>query len=199
MRRKSLLAIATLIAAPFVMAGCTISQPDGGEAEEPAGAETQAPGTAEGPIPVEPDGGIGDGAPPLEEMISQQETGGEDTPSGLAKSFPTALRGTWRSVEDGEVTAECCDGYDPANMGKVLTVRDGSYSYFETGGRFVRVKSRDAGSIRAEFDTTYADTPTRDELEFRVDPVARTLTVENFDTGEEGTTVYRRCPRQQSE
>ena len=132
-------------------------------------------------------------------MISQQETGGEDTPTGLAKSFPTALRGKWRSVEDGEVTAERCDGYDPDNMGKVLTIRSDSYSFFEEGGRFVRVTSRNAGSIRAEFDTTYADTPTRDELEFRVDPVARTLTVENFDAGEKGTTVYRRCPPDQSE
>ena len=75
-----------------------------------------------------------------------------------------------------------------------MTVRADSYSFFETGGRFISVSDRAPSHIRALFDTTYADEPTRDELEFRVDPVARTLTVENFDAGEEGKTVYRRCP-----
>lgn len=181
--------IALLAVTALATAACSISE------REPAGGETPQETPGETSMPVEPDGGIGDGAPPLEEMIVAQETGGEDTPTGFAKSFPTALRGTWRATGGEPVTAEQCDNTLPDNMGQVLTIRAGSYSYFEQGGRFIRVTSRDAGSIRAEFDTTYADTPTRDELEFRVDPAARTLTVENFDTGEESTTVYRRCPR----
>ena len=186
-------AFAMLAAAAFAITACSVSE---GEPTDDAAVATAPAGPVqEGPIPVEPDGGTGAGAPSLEEMIVAQETGGEDTPTGLAKSFPTALRGTWRSVEDGEVTAARCDNTVPANMGKVLTIRADGYSYFEQGGRFVRVTARDAGMIRAEFDTTYADTPTRDELEFRVDPVARALTVENFDAGERGTTIYRRCPR----
>ena len=186
MRIAALLAVLAMTAT-----ACSVSE------GEPASGETPPAAPEETAIPVEPDGGIGDGAPPLEEMIAQQETGGEDTPTGLARSFPTALRGTWRATAGAPVTAAQCDNTLPDNMGQVLTIRADSYSYFEQGGRFVRVKSRDAGSIRAEFDTTYADTPTRDELEFRVDPAERTLTVENFDTGEESTTVYRRCPRGQ--
>ena len=74
-------------------------------------------------------------------------------------------------------------------------MREDRFSYFETGGRFISVSDREPGRIRALFDTTYADEETRDELEFRVDPVAKTLTVRNFDTDERSIRTYRRCPR----
>ena len=115
-------------------------------------------------------------------------------PSAFAQTFPVAIRGKWRATDGAAVTKAQCDGYQPDNMGKVLTIREGSYSFFETGGRFLSVADRGEGHVRGVFDTTYADTPTRDDLEFRVDPVAKTLTVENFDAGEQGSTVYRRCP-----
>ena len=192
MRTTSIFAAAVL----FALAGCSVSQPDedGSTVDESDGTAAPRPGTAGSPMPVEPDGGIGDGAPPLEEMVLGQEAGEDEEPSAFAKTFPVAIRGTWRQTSGAKPTAAQCDGTRSPNMGKVLTVREDSYSYFETGGRFIAISDRAPGHIRAVFDTTYADEPTRDELEFRVDPVARTLTVENFDAGEEGTTVYRRCP-----
>lgn len=170
-----------LSAAAFTLVACGAP-----EAETDTAAEQ--PDTTPTPIPVEPDGGIGDGAGPPEDAETVEE------PSAFAQTFPAAIRGKWRSVEDGKVTAARCDNTVSSNMGKVLTVRADSYSYFESGGRFISVGDREPGRIRAVFDTTYADEPTRDELAFRVDPVAKTLTVENFDTGERGTVTYRRCP-----
>ena len=163
-------------------------------AGEDATSPAPAAAATETPIPVEPDGGIGDGAGPPEGMPASDAGSEAEEPSAFAKPFPVAIRGKWRATDGAAVTKAQCDGYQQDNMGRVLTVREDGYSYFETGGRFISVSEREPGSIRAVFDTTYADEPTRDELEFRVDPVAKTLTVRNFDTGERSTTTYRRCP-----
>ncbi len=109
-------------------------------------------------------------------------------------AFPIALRGTWRETSGAAPTAVLCDNTRASNMGKVLNIRADSYSYFEEGGRFLEVLDRTPGRIRAVFDTTYADTPTRDELTFAVDPVARTLTVTNHDGETHRTVTYKRCP-----
>ena len=180
--------LALLSVAALAMSGC--SAPDGVGDKATAGGDpaTDAAPTPT-PMPVEPDGGIGDGAgPPL-------GAGEAEEPSAFAQSFPTAIRGTWRATGGAPVSKAQCDGYLPENMGKVLTIREDSYSFFEQGGRLISVSEREPGLIRGVFDTTYADTPTRDELEFSVDPVAKTLSVRNFDTGERATTMYRRCPR----
>ena len=187
--RNSTLLLASLV----VLAACSA---DGGETE--AEADDTATGT-ETPIPVEPDGGIGDGAGPPEDVPPAEDADEDgdrvEEPSAFAQTFPVAIRGKWRATEGDAVTPEECDGYEQENMGKVLTVREDRFSYFETGGRFISVSDREPGRIRALFDTTYADEETRDELEFRVDTVAKTLTVRNFDTGERSATTYRRCPR----
>ena len=157
-----------------------------------ADAPLQGQDAAQTPIPVEPDGGIGDGAGPPDDLPTDGDA--QQEPSAFAATFPTAIRGKWRETDGAAVTKAQCDGYQQENMGKVLTIREDRYSFFETGGKFITVSDRAPGHIRALFDTTYADEPTRDELEFRVDPVAKTLTVRNFDTGERATSTYRRCP-----
>ncbi|WP_370177583.1 hypothetical protein [Alteriqipengyuania sp.] len=162
------------------------------EAPEPE-ATPDGTGT-EKPMPVEPDGGIGDGAGPPDAPSMPEHADDIEEPSAFARTFPTAIRGKWRETGGAPVTAEQCDNYKSENMGKVLHIRADSYSYFETGGRFMTVSDRSEGHIRGVFDTTYADTPSRAELAFRVDPVAKTLTVQNFDAGEQGRTLYRRCP-----
>jgi len=180
--------LAVLSVAALSVTAC--SAPDaGGEGTTTGGDPATDTAPTSTPMPVEPDGGIGDGAGPPMGADEDEE------PSALAQSFPTAIRGTWRATGGAAVTRAQCDGYLPDNMGKVLTIREDSYSYFEQGGRLISVSQREPGLIRAVFDTTYADTPTRDELEFRVDPVEKALTVRNFDTGERATTMYRRCPR----
>lgn len=175
------------LALPLICLGLAACEAPEADGETDNAAST--PPAAESPIPVEPDGGIGDGAGPPEDIDNPQE------PSAFAQSFPVAIRGTWRATDGDAVTREECDGYLPENMGSVLTIREDSYSYFETGGRMLSVSEREPGRIIALFDTTYADEPTRDEMEFEVDPVAKTLTVRNLDTGERSTTIYRRCPR----
>ncbi|MGB3754560.1 MAG: hypothetical protein WA954_11775 [Parerythrobacter sp.] len=114
--------------------------------------------------------------------------------SETAVAFPVALRGTWRETSGAAPTPVLCDNTRASNMGKVLNIRADSYSYFEEGGRFLEVLDRTPGRIRAVFDTTYADRPTRDELTFAVDPVARTLTVTNHDGETHRTVTYKRCP-----
>ena len=163
-------------------------------AEAPDPQAAPAGPATETPMPVEPDGGIGDGAGPPMAPSTPESADDIAEPSAFAQTFPVAIRGKWRETDGASVTKAQCDGYQQENMGKVLTVREDGYSYFETGGRLIEVKLRKPGRIRAVFDTTYADEPTRDELEFSVDPVAKTLTVRNFDTGERSTTTYRRCP-----
>lgn len=79
-------------------------------------------------------------------------------------------------------------------MGRILTVLEDSYTFFEPGGTFISVSRRTPGEMRAVFDTTYADEQTRDDLTFAVDPSAKTLTVTNhLESGPEAV-VYMRCP-----
>lgn len=74
-------ATASAIFAMFMLTGC------GQSAENPADQTEEA--ASETPIPVEPDGGIGDGAQPLPE---QSET---DNPAVI----PAAYHGTWDYIE----------------------------------------------------------------------------------------------------
>jgi hypothetical protein len=163
------------IPAVTVLLAAACSQTGQDRAKEPAAADA--------PIPTEPDGGIGDGAgPPMAQP---------DYP----KTFPEALRGKWRRTGDGEVDAALCDGYQSANVGKVLTVREDGYSFFETGGRFIEVRDRSGGSIDARFDTTYADEPTSEEIRFDLRDNGETLRLSRY----EGSTsfepeYYTRCP-----
>ncbi len=114
--------------------------------------------------------------------------------SALEMSFPVAIRGTWRETEGRAPGAEACDKSAVPNMGRILTVQEDRYTFFETGGTFISVSRRTPGELRAVFDTTYADEEARDDLTFAVDPGDKTLTVINhFESGPE-TVVYMRCP-----
>ncbi len=110
-------------------------------------------------------------------------------------NFPIAIRGTWRESLGKPPTAQDCIGSANANIGKVIDIRATNFGIFEEGGRIIEVRQRADDRLRAIFDTTYADTPTRDDLTFTVDPVAKTLTVANNDPGEENRRVFNRCPR----
>ena len=147
------------------------------------GVDPQQPSASDTPIPVETDGGIGDGAgPPMAQP---------DYPL----TFPEALRGTWRRTGDGPVTAELCDGYEPSNMGKVMTVREDGYSYFETGGRFIEVRDRSDNAVDAKFDTTYADEPTSAEIRFDLRDGGKTLRLSPYDgSASMEPEYYERCP-----
>lgn len=181
------------LALPLISLGLVACEAPAAEGEADGTAST--PPAVEGPIPVEPDGGIGDGAGPPDAPSTTEDPDGVGEPSAYAQTFPVAIQGTWRATDGDAITRAECDNALPDNLGSVLTIREDSYTYFEQGGRLIEVSKREPGSLRAVFDTTYADEPTRDEMEFEVDPVAKTLTVRNLDTGERSTTTYRRCPR----
>ena len=151
--------------------------------------DTAAPEAAETPIPVEPGGGIGDGATPLPEAADEPE-------GDFAMTMPTALRGQWREDDLGRApTAEDCNQTSQTNrnFGKVLSVRDDGYGLFETGGRIMEVHNRTDSMIDATFDTTYADEPTQARRDFALQPDG-TLAV-NDDDGDGRMTVtqYRPC------
>ncbi len=138
-------------------------------------------------MPVEPDGGIGDGAGPPDPLQDAE----------FEESMPQALRGSWRKDDLGRApeTADC-DIYRPANQSRdrVVTVREGGYSHFETGGRIMEVHNRTDEMIDATFDTTYADTPTSARKDFALQPDG-TMAVNNDDgDGRMDVSTYRRCP-----
>ena len=71
---------------PFLLALALAACADAND--EPAGAEEALTATVETPIPVEPDGGIGDGAGPP-----------GDVQGALANRIPTRFQGVWDYVE----------------------------------------------------------------------------------------------------
>ena len=138
---------------------------------------------------------VADPAPsPAPAVDAAPEADAVEEPGAFARTMPVALIGIWRETDGPAPTAAQCDNYTQANMGKVLTIREDGYSYFETGGRLLTVSDRTPGMIRADFDTTYADEQTRDEMTFRVDPVARTLTSTHHGGNAQTTRTYKRCP-----
>ncbi len=157
-------------------------------------APEAAPAEVETAIPVEPDGGIGDGAPPPDGTARQPDD--SDT---LAATMPQTLRGQWREDDLGRAPrAEDCNQTSQSNrnFGKVLTVRADGYSLFESGGRIMTVHQRTDTMVDATFDTTYADTPTSARQDFAIQADG-TLAVNDDDgDGTPSVTQYRPCPEQ---
>ena len=173
------------------------SAPDSDKSAAPG---SNAPGpsveTGQIPISIEPGRTIGGAARPYAApwpgLFPDDDL--PERQNALPRSFPAAIRGKWRETEDVAANSAQCDGYLPDNIGKVLTIRDDGYTFFEPGGRLISVSEREPGRIRAVFNTKFGDDPRRGELEFSIDPASRTLTVRNFDTDDRSTRTYRRCP-----
>ncbi|ABC64092.1 hypothetical protein [Erythrobacter litoralis] len=165
----------------FILLALAIAGCAGEQSGEP---EDTSPDAA---MPVEPDGGIGDGATPLNEA----------TPAGFERSIPQAVRGQWREDDLGRApTAEDCDQTSATrqNFGKVLRVRADGFSLFEQGGRLIEVHNRTDTMIDATFDTTYADTPTQARLDLALQADG-TLAINRDDgDGRLSVTQYRKCP-----
>ena len=168
------------------------------DASAPVETEVQADTVAEAETTGEGDRSLGD---PAGDSVTRPAAGtrdGEDVeePSAFEQSIPQAIRGKWRETDGPAPTAAQCDGTADGNIGKVLEVRADGFSIFETGGRLLAVADRSAGMIRATYDTTYADEQTRGDITFRVDPVAKTLTMIDNDAPNApyGTRIYKRCP-----
>ena len=150
--------------------------------------ESGEPNPAETMIPVEPDGGIGDGAPPIPSPASSQS---------LAKTMPVQLRGDWHKDDLGHApTAQDCDPRlrGTIDWDRLITVNEGGYSYFETGGRIMEVHARTDTMIDATFDTTYADTPTSARQDFALQNDGTMAVNEDDGDGQMTVKEYIRCP-----
>ena len=172
-------ALAATLAAALALSACS-AEPEAGQGEA-----TQGPSAPEStPMPVEPDGGIGDGAGP---PAAEQD---------FAQTMPTAMRGRWHVDELGRApTEQDCDPFADGTRDhdRLITVREGGYSYFETGGRLVEVHRRTDNMIDTTFDTTYADTPTSARLEFTLQANG-SLAVQGGGSDATDVAEYLRCP-----
>ena len=112
-----------LAALPLALAAC-------GEAPDDEGA----PEASETAMPVEPDGGIGDGAAPLP----------QETPE---EGIPQSLQGRW-----GLTAADCTSTRGDAKG--LLTVSATTLTFYESVGRLGAVENRTRNAIRAEFAFT---------------------------------------------
>ncbi|WP_374408626.1 hypothetical protein [Pelagerythrobacter sp.] len=123
------LTIALAALPAFALAAC------GAPADETApGADTQ-PDAMKSPIPVEPDGGIGDGAGP-------PAAGGQ-----AATTIPAALQGRW-----GLVPADCTSTRGDAKG--LITVDGSSIKFYESRATLGEVAQSSDTSIRAQFAFT---------------------------------------------
>jgi hypothetical protein len=102
-----------------------------GGADEPA-----MPSGDKSPIPVEPDGGIGDGATPAAEQSDATVTG-----------IPEPLRGRW-----GLVAADCEPGRSDAKG--LLIVGPDKLTFYESVGTLGEASERTPTRLRARFAFT---------------------------------------------
>ncbi len=116
----------TLAALPaLALAAC------GAPAEDTA-ADADA---TETPMPVEPDGGIGDGATPPAD---------DSAPDDATASIPGALQGRW-----GLVAADCTSTRGDAKG--LIEVTDDTITFYESRATLADVAERSDTRIRAEF------------------------------------------------
>ncbi|MGV2495090.1 hypothetical protein [Pelagerythrobacter aerophilus] len=120
-----------LAAAPaFALAACGAPADDSADGADAA---------TETPMPVEPDGGIGDGATP--------PAGETSSPDGDMASIPVALQGRW-----GLVAADCTSTRGDAKG--LIEVTGNTITFYESRATLDDVAQRTDDSIRAKFSFT---------------------------------------------
>lgn len=136
--------------------------------------DTSAPdGVDETPMPVEPDGGIGDGAgPPLDATDEMEQT------------IPAPLQGRW-----GMVSTDCTS--DRSDAKGLLMIDAQTLKFYESVGTLAQVQERDASHIVATFDYTGEGMEWSRVETLRL--VGATLT-RSTDSGDaQGPFTYERC------
>ena len=119
-------ALATLA---IMLAACQPAPEDGAATQDDV---------AETPMPVEPDGGIGDGATPLPELIDDGDAG----------SIPAAFRGRWG------LTANDCDPAQADIAKGLMAVSADRLEFYESVGTLDNVQSATSTRLVAAFDFT---------------------------------------------
>ena len=153
---SSIAALASLA----LVAACTEPVKDGPEPEETM-------------MPVEPDGGIGDGATPLPEL--------------LGTAIPEALHGRW-----GLVPADCTSTRGDAKG--LITIDAERIEFYESRAVVDEIEEQDTGMIRARFAFTGEGQEWTRDIEWRLSEDGATLT--RSESGEDALdepVSYTKC------
>lgn len=153
---SSIAALASLV----LVSACTEPVEDGPEPEETM-------------MPVEPDGGIGDGATPLPEL--------------LGTAIPEALHGRW-----GLVPADCTSTRGDAKG--LITIDAERIEFYESRAVVDEIEEQDTGMIRARFAFTGEGQEWTRDIEWRLSEDGATLM--RSETGEDALDEplsYTKC------
>ena len=144
--------------------------------------EADDPLVAETPIPVEPDGGIGDGATPLPQA---RQTEGSGIPEF---GIPAAVQGRWG------MNANDCDPAQADVAKGLMVVSATTLTFYESLGRLGAIESRADDSIRAKFGFTGEGMEWSNTVTLSLQDGGETLV--RRETGEEGSAGpvrYTKC------
>ena len=153
---------AALLVLPLALAAC------GAPADEGT-----APDPADTPIPVEPDGGIGDGAGP---------------PAAAANSdaIHPEMRGRW-GLTPGDCTTDDAEG--------LLTVAPERLTFYESVGELGSIGTRTESSLRATYGFTGEGMTWTRDISLTLEDDGRTLVRrEHGSEASPGAFIYTRCP-----
>ena len=124
-------------------------------------------------MPVEPDGGIGDGATPLPELLGTE--------------IPQALHGRW-----GLVPADCTSARGDAKG--LITIDAERIEFYESRAVVGEIEDQDTGMIRARFAFTGEGQEWTRDIEWRLSEGGAKLT--RSETGEDALAEplsYTKC------
>ena len=133
----------------------------------------EAPKSEETLMPVEPDGGIGDGATPLPELLGTE--------------IPEALHGRW-----GLVPADCTSTRGDAKG--LITIDAERIEFYESRAVVDEIEAQDTGMIRARFAFTGEGQEWTRDIEWRLSEDGATLI--RSETGEDALDEplsYTKC------
>ena len=129
----------------------------------------------ETPMPVEPDGGIGDGAgPPAEAGAASPAT------------IPATIQGRW-----GLVPADCTSTAGDAKG--LLVIGPDRLSFYESRGTLRDVRQDDERGFRAVYAFTGEGMEWMRDIAFELDPGENRLVRRDFGEGAGQPLTYSRC------
>lgn len=141
-----------------------------------AGDEEATPEPAEMPRPVEPDGGIGDGATPPPPPPGTDRTA----------AIPAEMQGRW-GLKPADCRSEAAEG--------LLTVAPDRLTFYESVGELGDVTARTDNRIRATYAFTGEGMNWTRDVSLTLEDDGRTLVRrERGSEASPGAFIYTRCP-----
>ena len=150
----------------MALVSCSESAPENSDAEN-------AVASGEEMMPVEPDGGIGDGAPP-----PMQES--------PAATIPASLQGRW-----GLVPADCTSTRGDAKG--LLTIAPTTLTFYESRAQIGDVENVGANSISADFDFEGEGMRWERKIDLEASEGGARLIKREYGENAPGPLEYSRC------